>query len=157
MEGKWIMVTYWTPDGEQTLVGKVSDFEKDILEKSEDEFVRFEYVRWLSEHEIEEDDDLDDFEDFEFDDEEAEEEGDGEDEPDDGEDDELIEDFLDEDDDDDEEEIIRLEDDFIFGADRLFYLKREHIISFAPLKDDFQTLWELTIGDIEDLEDEEED
>lgn len=149
MKKQWVLVSYWTPEGNEQLVAQVDNLEKAILNKQEHDFVKLEYVRWIN--------------DYDFEDEEIEEileeaaakakaKNDEEscccgcDCEDDGEDDCEDFDFDDDDDDDDDDEIMRLEDDFIYGTDNVMYLKRENIINVCPIKPEYATFWDLTIA-----------
>ncbi|MFA4986465.1 MAG: hypothetical protein WC712_07775 [Candidatus Brocadiia bacterium] len=154
MQKQWLRVSYWTPDGESELVAWVEDIEKDVLKKNESDFVKLADVRWIEylpeeEGELDYDDEACDC-DCDCEDEECEEELTEEDKKllaelvDDVEDDEEGDE-----EDDFEEIVVRQEDDLQYGTGSTLYLKREHIISIAPVRGDFAELWDATVGEEE--------
>ncbi len=147
MKEQWVLLTYWTPEGNEELVARVEDIEKDILKKAETDFIKLEYVRWIDDY------DLDDDEADEIIEEAAAHAA--ECHKDDEhccccDEDEDIDEVIDEDEEDIvDDEILRLEDDFIYGTSGVMYLKRENIISVCPIKDEYAEFWNLTISGAE--------
>jgi hypothetical protein len=145
---QWMKIDYMTADGERSIVARVGDFEKNVLSAKDSDFVRLRDVRWYDYEVVEEEDDETHCDCG------CSEEHSGEPEIELSEEDKKLVDELVEGDDDDDvdfddseevEVLSRQEDDVLYGLGSDMYLKRDMIVSFAPIRGEYAEVWDQTL------------